>query len=215
MGQDAVQRARHLIVAERLDEQSRIPDLPPPAAAQEAPELLVDGPLHPRRLLLQRAKRPKITLRGDDLEDRGRSESADQLVLEVLVADEEAEPFQIRAREVGAEPGALETAFELALLAGVAEPGQPKPGPARTEPLQEPPDRLGSADRYDRDGLRLEVPAAALGERFECDAVAGPLHEHQRTGPASGVRAVDYDAVDSSSRATATSAASPSFSTTV
>ena len=81
------------------------------------------------------------------------------------------------AGEVGAEPGALETAPEVALLGRVAEPRQPDVEPLRAEPAQEPADRLRTADRHDGDALGTEIPASPLGERFDCLLIADSFHE--------------------------------------
>ena len=61
MSQDPVQRPGHLVEVERVDEQSRVVDLPA-VAAEPAPELLLLGPSSPRRLLLQGAERFEVTL---------------------------------------------------------------------------------------------------------------------------------------------------------
>ena len=83
----------------------------------------------PGRLLLEGAERAELTLSLDDLLHRAGTESADQLVLEVGVADVEAQPFHLDARQVGAEAGPIEPAPEVVLLGGVAEPGQPTSSP--------------------------------------------------------------------------------------
>lgn len=56
MSKHQVKRPGHLGEIERLDEQARVSDLPPAAAAHPAPELLLPGPSSPRRLLLERAE---------------------------------------------------------------------------------------------------------------------------------------------------------------
>ena len=52
-------------------------------------------PVAPLRLLLEGPERAEVAVRLDDLLDGFRAERADQLVLEVGVADEEAEPFHL------------------------------------------------------------------------------------------------------------------------
>jgi hypothetical protein len=47
--------------------------------------------------------------------------------------------------------------------------------------MQEPPDRLRTPDRHDRDALGIEVPASASGERLEGALVAEPFDEHDGT----------------------------------
>ena len=120
-------------------------------------------------------------MRLDDLLDRGDTESANQLLLEIGDAHVETEPFHVAAREVGAEPGALETAAEVAFLFCVAETGQLHVESLRAESMQEPPDRLRASDRHDGDALGVEVAAAALGERFDRALVAEAFDEHDGT----------------------------------
>ncbi len=178
---DQVERPRHVGEVERLDEQTRIPDLPAGAAAHEAPQLLLSGPSLPRRLLLERAEGAEITLSVDDLLDGGRAVSADQLVLEVGLADVEAQPLQVGASEVGAEAGALEAAPEVAFLRGVTETRELEVASLRAVETQEPSDGLGAADRHNGNALGLEIATAALGERLQGLLVARPFDEHDRT----------------------------------
>ena len=63
----------------------------------EAPQLVVRIPVSPRRLLLQRAEGAEVPFRLHDLLDRGGSECADQLVLQVGVAD--VEPERLHAED--------------------------------------------------------------------------------------------------------------------
>jgi hypothetical protein len=181
MSEHLLERPRHLAEIKCLDEEAGVSDLPPAAAAHEAPELLVNRSSLPGRLLLEGAEGPEVSLSGDDLFHGGGAESADQLVLQVCDAHVEAESFQIGPREVGAEAGAFETALELALLGGVTKACQPHVEPLRPEPVQEPSDGLRTTDRHDGDALAVETPTSALSERFEGAAVADPLDEHHRT----------------------------------
>ena len=116
---------------------------------------------------------------GDPFHGVG-AERADQLVLEVRIADVEAEALHVGPREVGAEPGPLETASEVALLGRVAEPCEPDVQPLRAEPPQEPADRLRTADRHDGNALGTEIPASSLGECLHCRLIADSFHEHDR-----------------------------------
>ncbi len=161
MSKHQVERARHPGQIERIDEQARIADLPPAAAAEPAAKLILGGSSLPRGLLLERAEGSEVSLGlGDPLDGRG-PESSDQLVLEISDAHVEAEPLHVGASEIRAESGSLETAAEVALLAGVAETRQPNVEPCRAEPMQEPSDRLGASDRHDGDAFRFEIPADA------------------------------------------------------
>ncbi len=166
---------------ERIDEQTRVSDLPSAAAAYEAPKLLLSGPSPPHRLLLEGAERSKLTLSIDDLFHGGRTEGADQLILQVCHAHVEAECFHLVAGEIGAEAGPLEAALEVALLAGVAKTRQPDVEPLRAEPVQEASDGLRAPDWHNRDALSVEIPTTALGERFERALVADPFDENDRT----------------------------------
>ena len=58
MGEYLVKWPRHLGELKRLDEQPRVSDLPPPAAAHEAPQLLLASPSLPGSLLLEGAEDP-------------------------------------------------------------------------------------------------------------------------------------------------------------
>jgi hypothetical protein len=160
MRKHAVQRPRHAAWIQRFDEQARVPELPVP---HEAPELLFGGPLPVRGLLLVRAEGLKIAVGRDDLLHGGRTDGADQLVLQVDLADVEAEPFHLGASEVGAETGPLETAPEVTLLRRVAEACEREVESPRAEPIEEPSDCLRAPDRHDGDALGAKIPAAARG----------------------------------------------------
>src|SRR5690349_17368385 len=123
VSEHAVERPRDAIRVERVDEEARIADLP---VAEPASQLLLAGLRLLRGLLLERAKRSELPLPLGDLLDCIGAERADQLVLEIRDADVEAQPFHVEATEVRAQAGTLEAATELALLRGIAEPGEPE-----------------------------------------------------------------------------------------
>jgi hypothetical protein len=181
MGKYQVKRPRNLAEIQRIDEQTRVSDLPAAAAAHEAPKLLFICPSLPRRLLLEGAEGSKVTLGVNDLFHRGGTESADQLVLQVGDAHVETQPFHINGGEVGAEASPLETAPEVALLRGVTEARQPRVRPLRAEPLQEASYGLRTPDWHNGNALGAKTPTAAPSERLERDLVADPLDEHNRT----------------------------------
>jgi hypothetical protein len=177
----AVERPRHLGQIERIDEQTRVFDLPAAAAAHEAPKLFLGASSLPLRLLLKGAKGSKVSLGVDNLLHGGGAESADQLVLQVCDAYVEAESFHICANEVGAEAGSLQTAPEVTLLSGVAESRQPEVQPLRAEEIQEASYGLRTSHWHNRNALSVQIPSTALSERFECELVADPFDEHDRT----------------------------------
>jgi hypothetical protein len=165
----------------RLDEETRVSDLPAPAAAHEAPKLLLRAPSLPRRLLLEGAEGSKLSLSVDDLFYGGGTQSTDQLVLEVCDAHVETESFHLSASEVGAEASPLETAPELALLCGVTETRQPDVKPLRAEQIQEPCYGLRAPNWHNRNALSVKISTTALSERFERALVADPFNENDRT----------------------------------
>jgi hypothetical protein len=167
---------------ERLDEHAPVVDLPAGAGAEEAPKLRLGGASRLRGLPLERPERAQLAQLLDDAFDRVGPEGADQLVLQVLDADEEAERLHPGAGEAVAESRPLEGAPEAALLPLVAEAGQPEVAPTGPEPVEEAADVPGSPDRDDGDALGLEVAAAPLGQRLDRGPVAGPLDEHGGTG---------------------------------
>jgi hypothetical protein len=181
VSKDPVQRPRHSGEIQRVDEQRRISDLPAAAAAHEAPELLISGPSLPRRLLLKRAERSQVTLSLDDLLDNVGTERADQLVLQVLDAHVEAEPFHVGPIEVGAEAGPLEASPKVSLLGSVTQARQSDVEALRAEQLEEPSDVRRSPHRNDGDALDLKVPTSAFGQCFERELVADPFNQHDRT----------------------------------
>ena len=172
---------RHSSQIDRIDEETRVADLSPAAAAHEAPKLLLQGPALPCRLLLEGAEGSKVTLSVNYAFHSGCTESADQLVLEICNADEEPEPFQIGASEVGAEPSLLESPPEVALLSRVTETRQLDVKPLRAEHIQKPADGLGASNRHDGDALSIQISTTALGERLERDLVTDAFNEHDCT----------------------------------
>ena len=148
---------------------------------RKAPELVLGGPALPLRLLLQGSERAKVSVLLDDPLNGVDAECTNQLLFKIGDAHEETQTFHVVAREVGAEPGALQRAAEVAFFSRVAEPRQLHVEPLRSESMQEPPDRLRTADRHHGDAFCVEVPASASGERFERALVAEPFDEHHGT----------------------------------
>ena len=126
----------------------------------------------------------------DDLLDDDDAEGADQLVLQVGLADVEPEPLHAGPREVDAASGARQPAPERALLGGIAQPGQLDVQPRGPEDGQEAPDRRRPTDRHDGDALGAEVATTAPRQRFQRHLVADPLDEHDRAGVDPGCQQV-------------------------
>ena len=163
MSKYTVQRAGNTGEIQRLDQQGRVSDLAPGAAAHEASKLLLSCSSEPCRLLLEGPERSKVTLSVDDLFHGGGTEGADQLVLQVGDAHVETESFKIGASEVGAEAGPLEAALEVALLCSVVEARESGVKPLRAEPIQEASDVLRTSNRNNGNALSAEIPTTALG----------------------------------------------------
>src|SRR5947209_9432032 len=179
---DAVERPRHGAELERPDEETRIAQLSAPRTAHETAELPLDRPRPPGGLPLKCPEGLEVAFRPQHRLDTIRTQRANQLVLEVCAADEEAEALHRRAGEVRAKAGALEAPQEDVLLAGVAETGQSRVRAVRPEECEEPRDRLGAADWDDGDSFELQVAPAALGKCLDGDLIAEALHEHDRRG---------------------------------
>lgn len=186
MGEDAVERPGNVVEVERVDEEAGVPDLPPAAAAHEPAKLLLGGAIAPRRHLLKRPKPVEIVVSPKDLLDPRRTERAYQLLLQIGDADEEAEPLHVRARELGAQTGALECPAEDPLLAGVAETREPRAVLACTDLLEERPDAMRASEARDPNARGFKVDAAPLGQRFDCDLVTLPFDHHDRACRHSG-----------------------------
>ena len=181
MAEHTVERPRNAGEIDRLDEYSRVADVPAVRAAQETAQLRFDTPPSPRRLLLESAEGPEVALGVKNLFDRGGTERANELVLEVCDTNEEAQPFHIGPSEVGAEAGSLQASPKHLLLACVTEAREPRARPRGTEPSQEASHRLRTPDRHDRDLLAIEIATTARSESLKRNLVADPFDEHDRT----------------------------------
>ena len=179
MGEDAVERPGNTLGFERLDEQSRVPDLPPSAAAHEAAKLIFLRPPSPGRHLLKRAEAVQVVVGAKDLHDPRGSERTDELLLQIGIADVEAEPFHLGTREVAPEPGALESPSEDRLLTGVAETCEPR-GPGRGQLFEKGADSMRTSQALDAHSTGRKVDAAPLGQRLDRDLVALALHDQNR-----------------------------------
>ena len=96
----------------------------PRAAPEEPPELRLDRTTPPLRLLLKRAKGRELPAPLEHILDTRGPERADQLALEVGVADVEAERLELVARAGRTDTCALERSSVRAGLADVAEAGR-------------------------------------------------------------------------------------------
>ena len=120
-------------------------------------------------------------MRGEDLLDRGGTECADQLVLEIGLAHPEAEPFHVGTVEVEPEAGAFERAPDLALFSEVAEAGQREVGTTRPIKIQESANRVRAPDRLHGNALGPEGAATSHGKRLHRDLVADTFDEDDCT----------------------------------
>jgi hypothetical protein len=180
VSQHAVEGPRHSFKIQRPDELGSRLDLPAALGAEEAPELFLVAPSSPGGLVLEGAERVEFTLCLEHLFHGGGAERADQLILQVCLADVETESFHAGPSEVGAEAGPLEATLEVALLARVAESSKSHVEAPGTKTIQEASDVPGSPDGHDGNALGFEVPASAPGQGFEGELVADPFDKHRR-----------------------------------
>jgi hypothetical protein len=178
MGEDPVEWPGDAVEIERVDKQAGVADLAPSPTAHEPVELLFRGAIAPRRHLLKRPKSVEIVVDPKDLLDPRRTERADQLLLQIGDAHEEAEPLHVRTPEPGAEAGALECPSEDRFLAGIAKARKARAVAACTELLEELPDAMCASEALDANARGCKVDAAPLCERFDCDLVTLPLDDH-------------------------------------
>ena len=178
MGKDSVERPRDAFEIERLHEQAGVADLAASTAAHEPPKLLLGGTVAPCRHLLERSKPAEVVVGVEDLFDARRAERTDQLLLEIRDADVEPEVLHVRARELGAETGALERLSEDSLLARIAKTREARSILLCNEVLEERPDAMCASEALDPNARGRKVQAAPLGERFDCDLVTLPFDDH-------------------------------------
>lgn len=119
----------------------------------------------PGNLFLQCAERTQIALRIDDVLNSFDTESTDELVLEIGIADEELRR---------SATALLEAPAEVVGLACVAETGDTN---VRLERAQKAPEGVRSADGHHRDAFGGKVAAASFGERFDRALVADALDD--------------------------------------
>ena len=184
-GKDTVERPGYAGEVQRPGEQAGVSGLAAGTSAHEPPKLRLTGPSALRRLLLEPAKRAKLSLVPDHLLDRGGTQRADQFVLQVSDAHEETVALQADPARQRSQAGPLQTSPETTLCRRITQTGQPDVTPARAEQIQEVPEAGRTPHRHDADTLAAQITAAAGGECFERDLIADPLDEHDRI-PASG-----------------------------
>lgn len=180
IGENSVEWSRDAVEIERVDEDAGVADLAAPAAAHEPAQLFLDGTATPRRHLLEGPEAMEITVAAQDVFDGYRTERANQLILQIRDAHEEAEPFHCRAREIRAETGALERSPKDPLLACIVEAREPESISWSTELGQEASDAVRASKPNNLDAGRREVDLASPGQCFDRDLVARAFNNHKR-----------------------------------
>jgi hypothetical protein len=176
--EDSVEWPRDVLDVERVDEQARIPDLAPSAAAHEPPQLFLKGPAAPLWHLLKRPEPVKIVVGREDLLNTLRAQRADQFLLQVGLADEKADLLHVCTGQAGSEACAFEPLPKDLLLPRVAEPREP--GSIRSNLLKERSDTVRAAQTMDPDTSGGEVDVASLGQRLDGHLVALSFDDHDR-----------------------------------
>ena len=178
MEEDPVERPRDALEIERVHEQAGVADLAPCAAAHEPPQLLLGGANAPRRHLLECPEPVEIVVGPKDFLDPRRTKRAYQLLLQVGLAYEEAEPLHVRARELVAKTSALEGSTKHARFAGIAQAREPRTLSSTPELLEKGSNAVRASKSNDSDARGRKVKAAPLGERFDCDLVTFTFDDH-------------------------------------
>ena len=138
-------------------------------------KLLVAEALALCRLPLQDPQRPDLTLLFDHLLHCRDAQRPDQLVLEIGIADEEAQPLQVET-----EAGPRKSAPEPERLSCIAQAGQSEVRTSRAEPIEKAPDVRRPAHRHDGDSLRVKIAPGAGGQRLDGALVTDTLDEDHR-----------------------------------
>ena len=175
MSEHAVEWTRHPIEVERIDERRCELNLP---VSEEATELFLGAPCSMRGLLLVRAERNQLPMRGEDFFHYVGAETTNQLVLQIRFAHVESEAFHVGAFEVVTEAGPLKSKPEVALFSCVTKTGQASPRSLMPVDPQEAADRLCATDRHNGNVLDKKIPSAACGKRLQGDLVADAFDEH-------------------------------------
>lgn len=136
---------------------------------------MLDAPLALSGLPLEHAEPLELTCILDHSLDPSGTEGANELALQIFVADEEPEGLHVRSRQIGAEAHAFEGLAEITLLAEIAEPGQSH---SASHILPEMGDDVGrSTHRHDGDVLGLEASPPPSRQGQERVAIAFPFDE--------------------------------------
>ena len=179
MSEHTVERARHAVEIERIDERRCESDLP---VIEEATELLLGAPCSMRGLLLVRAERNQLPMSGEYFFHHVGAETTNQFVLQIRFTHVESEAFHVGAPEVLTEAGPLKSKPEVALFSCVTETGQPSDRSLMPVDPQEAADRLCAADRDNGNVLGNEIPSTTHSERLQGDLVADAFDEHDCSG---------------------------------
>ncbi len=179
-GEQPGERWRDTIEIERLDEHACVARLPPRARADEPPQLSLDASRPLCGLLLEDPERGELALVVDHPFHGRGAERADELVLEIALADEEAEPLELLPGLPDVEPRPLERTPVVAFLTCIAEPRQPDPMPAFAEQREKRADPLRASELHDLHALLVEVAAQPSCQRLDRNPVALTLDEYER-----------------------------------
>ncbi len=153
---------------ERLDEGPAVLDLASTARAHEAAKLLDDCPPLLCGLLLHDAEGMQVTLVLEDSFHRLDAQRADQLVLQVGAADEEA---------LSADAAALQSATDVALLALVAQTADSHVQRTRSVYVEVSADAPCTAHRDDSHSGGGEVETEPHRQCLDGDLIADALDE--------------------------------------
>jgi hypothetical protein len=179
--QQAIQRLRHAAQLELVNEQRRVLMLATAAGAHEPAQPGLFRSIALRRLVLEDPVRMQIAVPFEEPLDCGRSEGADELVLQILDAHEEAEPFQVGQGDVLAEAGSFERPLEEVRFTLIHQTSKGDIQPTRTEELHVALEVRGTAHGDDGDPLGGQVTSLPARQSLDGELIAGPFD--QNDGP--------------------------------
>ena len=152
------------------------------AGAQPTVHLGLEVSLLPRRLLPESLKRAEVSLRVKKSLDRHLTGRADQFVLQVFIAEEEAETLHLDPVLGGTEASSGQPAAKEFLFGRVTHPDDGQARSLATEPGEIASNGVGAADRHNHDSLGLEIAPLSTGQRLECQLIADPLDQYDGLG---------------------------------
>ncbi|SNX61257.1 hypothetical protein SAMN06272735_3215 [Streptomyces sp. TLI_55] len=168
-GEQPVERSRHPILIERLDENAPITDLAPLLRTEKPPELLLRSPPLLRRLLQKDLQRPRLPLLPHELPHPRHPQRPDELILKIRRANKD--PLLPRTAP-------LKSTHVIRSLPLITQPHKPKPQPGGPEQPRIAPHIHGPTHGQHAHPLPLQIPPPPLREGIDGGNITKPLKQH-------------------------------------